>query len=67
MVGAAGRVPIIAGGVTLSAHSEILLCLLLVAGAALLTLAPILGVPYPILLVLGGFALGFIPGQTIRC
>jgi CPA1 family monovalent cation:H+ antiporter len=48
--------------VTLSAHNAILLCLLLVAGATLLTLAPILRVPYPILLVLGGLALGFIPG-----
>jgi CPA1 family monovalent cation:H+ antiporter len=48
--------------VTLSAHNAILLWLLVVAGAGLLTLAPILRIPYPILLVLGGLALGFIPG-----
>jgi monovalent cation/hydrogen antiporter len=40
---------------------EILLGLLL-AVAALATLATRLGVPYPILLVLGGSALGFVPG-----
>jgi monovalent cation/hydrogen antiporter len=40
---------------------EIILGLLL-AVAALATLATRLGVPYPILLVLGGSALGFIPG-----
>jgi Na+/H+ antiporter len=40
---------------------EIILALLL-AVAALATLATRLGVPYPILLVLGGSALGFVPG-----
>src|SRR5215213_6424652 len=35
---------------------------LLLAVAALATLATRLGVPYPILLVLGGSALGFVPG-----
>jgi len=35
---------------------------LLVAAGALLALAPTLGVPYPILLVLGGLALAFVPG-----
>jgi CPA1 family monovalent cation:H+ antiporter len=40
---------------------EIILGLLL-AVAALATLAARLGVPYPILLVLGGSALGFVPG-----
>src|SRR5205807_5480864 len=35
---------------------------LLVAIAALLVLAPVLRTPYPILLVLGGLALGFVPG-----
>ena len=35
---------------------------LLAAVAALLSLAPILQLPYPILLVLGGLALGFVPG-----
>jgi monovalent cation/hydrogen antiporter len=37
--------------------------LLLVAGAGLLVLVPKLGIPYPILLVLGGLALGFVPGM----
>jgi CPA1 family monovalent cation:H+ antiporter len=40
---------------------EIILGLLL-AVAALATLAVRLGIPYPILLVLGGSALGFVPG-----
>ena len=35
---------------------------LLVATSALLALAPRLRIPYPILLVLGGLALGFVPG-----
>jgi CPA1 family monovalent cation:H+ antiporter len=35
---------------------------LLVAGATLLVLVPKLRIPYPILLVLGGLALGFVPG-----
>ncbi len=41
---------------------EILVPLLLVAVAALSILASALGIPYPILLVLGGLALGFVPG-----
>ena len=36
--------------------------ILLVAVAALATLANRIGVPYPILLVLGGLTLGFVPG-----
>ncbi len=36
---------------------------LLIAVAALLALAPAFRIPYPILLVLGGLALGFIPGM----
>jgi Na+/H+ antiporter len=36
--------------------------ILLVAVAALATLANRIGVPYPILLVLGGLVLGFVPG-----
>jgi monovalent cation/hydrogen antiporter len=36
---------------------------LLAAGSALLVLVPKLRVPYPILLVLGGLALGFAPGM----
>jgi CPA1 family monovalent cation:H+ antiporter len=35
---------------------------LLAAGAAMLVLVPKLRIPYPILLVLGGLALGFVPG-----
>jgi monovalent cation/hydrogen antiporter len=38
---------------------------LLVAVVALATLATRLGVPYPILLVLGGSALGFVPGLPL--
>src|SRR6266536_1086799 len=45
-----------------SVHSELVLLALLTAVAALMPLAPALLVPYPILLVLGGLALGFIPG-----
>ena len=45
-----------------SAHDSLVLVGILAAGAGLLALAPILRVPYPILLVLGGLALGFVPG-----
>ena len=45
-----------------STHDALALLALLVAGAALLALAPTLRLPYPILLVLGGLALGFVPG-----
>jgi Na+/H+ antiporter len=48
--------------VAFSPHNALLLFALLAAGAALLTLAPALHLPYPILLVLGGLALGFTPG-----
>src|SRR3954469_2364518 len=41
---------------------QLILMGLLLAVAALLVAAPVLRVPYPILLVLGGLALGFIPG-----
>jgi monovalent cation/hydrogen antiporter len=47
---------------TFSAHNALLLLALLVAGAALLSLATRLRMPYPILLVLGGLAMGFVPG-----
>ena len=47
---------------TFSAHDALLLLALLAAGAALLSLAPTLRIPYPILLVLGGLVLGFVPG-----
>ena len=43
-------------------HEELQLLALLVSAAALLLLADPLRIPYPILLVLGGLALGFGPG-----
>lgn len=43
-------------------RQELQLLVLLVTGAALLILAGPLRIPYPILLVLGGLALGFGPG-----
>ena len=46
----------------LSEHDLAALLVLLVAGAAMLVLVPKLRIPYPILLVLGGLALGFAPG-----
>jgi monovalent cation/hydrogen antiporter len=48
--------------VTLSAHDALTILAILAAAAALLAAAPRLNVPYPILLVLGGLALAFIPG-----
>jgi Na+/H+ antiporter len=44
-------------------HTEIVLAGLLLAVAALVTLARVLNVPYPIFLVLGGLAIGFVPGM----
>jgi monovalent cation/hydrogen antiporter len=44
------------------AHQDLELLGLLVAAGALLVLAPALRVPLPILLVLGGVAMGFVPG-----
>jgi Na+/H+ antiporter len=43
-------------------HIEVLLLGLLVAVPALSVLARSLGVPYPILLVIGGLGVGFVPG-----
>jgi CPA1 family monovalent cation:H+ antiporter len=43
-------------------HVELILLFLLVAVAALTWLAQALRVPYPILLVVGGSVLGFVPG-----
>lgn len=40
---------------------ELLLLALMVAVAGLSVLARLIGVPYPILLVLGGLVLGFVP------
>ena len=45
------------------AEDSLVLLALLVAGAALLAIAQVVKVPYPILLVLGGLALGFVPGM----
>jgi monovalent cation/hydrogen antiporter len=42
---------------------ELLLLALMVAVAGLSVLARVVGVPYPILLVLGGLVLGFVPGM----
>jgi monovalent cation/hydrogen antiporter len=42
--------------------SELLFLVLMVAIAGLSVLAGVVGVPYPILLVIGGLALGFVPG-----
>src|SRR6185436_20346100 len=46
----------------LSTHELWQLFFLLLAGAAVLVLVPVVGKPYPILLVLGGLAMGFFPG-----
>src|SRR2546426_11430299 len=43
-------------------HEQLLLVGLLLAVAAMLVTAPLLRIPYPIFLVLGGLALGFMPG-----
>jgi monovalent cation/hydrogen antiporter len=43
-------------------HDQLVLVVLLLAIAALLILAPVFRIPYPIFLVLGGLALGFAPG-----
>jgi CPA1 family monovalent cation:H+ antiporter len=45
------------------AHAEIILAGMLAAVAVLVTLARVLQVPYPIFLVLGGLAIGFVPGM----
>ncbi len=47
----------------LSDHDAFVLLGLLAAVAALLAAAPLLRIPYPILLVVGGLALGFVPGM----
>jgi monovalent cation/hydrogen antiporter len=43
-------------------HEQLTLMALLLAIAALLVVAPVLRIPYPIFLVLGGLALSFVPG-----
>jgi len=52
----------IVAAMSFGAHEDLVLLALLVAIAALLVLAPVLRTPYPILLVLGGLVLGFVPG-----
>ena len=47
----------------LDAQEGVAALALLVAVAALLALAPLLRIPYPILLVLGGLAIGLVPGM----
>src|SRR5215210_6167175 len=44
-------------------HIEAVIISVLVAVAVLSALATRVGVPYPILLVVGGLALGFVPGM----
>ena len=46
-----------------SSQDSLVLLALIASGAALLALAQVVRVPYPILLVLGGLALGFMPGM----
>jgi CPA1 family monovalent cation:H+ antiporter len=46
----------------LSAQEEIVLAVLMAAVAALLAFAPIVRIPYPILLVIGGLMLALVPG-----
>jgi monovalent cation/hydrogen antiporter len=47
---------------TFGSHEDLVLLALLIALAALLVLALKTRIPYPILLVLGGLTLGFVPG-----
>ena len=49
--------------VHLDAQDGIVALVLLTAVASLLALAPVLRIPYPILLVLGGLAIGLVPGM----
>src|SRR5919201_2095931 len=44
-------------------HDQLILMALLAVLAAFLIAAPVLRIPYPIFLVLGGLALGFVPGM----
>jgi monovalent cation/hydrogen antiporter len=47
---------------TVSEHDALVLVALLLIGAALLVTAQLVRIPYPILLVLGGLGLAFVPG-----
>ena len=51
------------GGVGFSAEDSLILAGLLAAAATLIALADVVRIPYPILLVLGGLSLGFLPGM----
>jgi len=51
--------------VDFTTHDQLVLLALLVGLAALLIAAPALRIPYPIFLVLGGLALGFVPGVPV--
>jgi monovalent cation/hydrogen antiporter len=53
--------PLVAAG-GLSTQEELVLAALLAAVAALLAFAPLLRIPYPILLVVGGLMLALVPG-----
>jgi CPA1 family monovalent cation:H+ antiporter len=44
-------------------HEQLVLVALLLSIAGLLIAAPLLRIPYPIFLVLGGLAIGFVPGM----
>ena len=46
-----------------SAEDSLILAGLLAAAATLIALADVVRIPYPILLVLGGLSLGFLPGM----
>jgi monovalent cation/hydrogen antiporter len=48
--------------VDFSTHDQLVLLVLLVGLAVLLIASPAVRIPYPIFLVLGGLALGFVPG-----
>jgi CPA1 family monovalent cation:H+ antiporter len=48
--------------VNLSVHDALTILAILTLAATLLALAPALRIPYPILLVLGGLAVAFVPG-----
>jgi CPA1 family monovalent cation:H+ antiporter len=48
--------------VTFSAHESLVLAAILLAVALLLIVAQLVRVPYPILLVIGGLGLSFVPG-----
>jgi CPA1 family monovalent cation:H+ antiporter len=48
---------------SLSAENSLILAGLLAAAATLIALADVVRIPYPILLVLGGLTLGFLPGM----